>query len=444
VAFKDRIILSSITLKVPETGVFILMGPCGTGKSTLLKTLAGFCQANPAHRFWGEAMYAGERLTCCQSLPAMVTQNTSLMMSSVLENIVSGLPERHTLNLHQQRDLAQRLLSQAGLDHLGKQLQMQVTKLSLADQRQLAILSICAANPKLILIDEPTTDLNAEEVERMVKFIKKQAQKRGIVMTTHNQKIAKSLGGMTSLIAGGWLQETQCTDDFFNSPITEEAKRFIKTGSCNLPSPNAKPENVNPDMIASIRLPPKEATNYKSHVLGPNGFLWLKKGQLAGTPRPGLLVDIEQDLKALKRVGITDLISLTERPINTRKCQHFEINVIASPVRDMQAPSTDQALILCKKTDQLLNNKRSVAIHCRAGLGRTGTLLACQLIYEGNTALSALKKVRHIEPRWIQSQTQVNFLQEFEDFLHNKKHFIKRDKTSDASIDSDSLVASSI
>jgi len=52
-------------------------------------------------------------------------------------------------------------------------------------------------------------------------------------------------------------------------------------------------------------------------------------------------------------------------------------------------------------------------VHCRAGLGRTGTVLAAHLIWEGKGSLSALEYVRRIEPRWVQSEAQVKFLEAF-------------------------------
>ncbi len=86
---------------------------------------------------------------------------------------------------------------------------------------------------------------------------------------------------------------------------------------------------------------------------------------------------------------------------------------IWSPIPDMDAPSHTQALDICRKIEQAMRDEKVVAVHCRAGLGRTGTILAAYLIWEGQEALDALETVRRVEPRWVQSEEQVAFLEQF-------------------------------
>jgi hypothetical protein len=117
VAFGDRVVLNAVNLEIAGPGVLVLMGPVGTGKSTLLRTIAGINQAVPSFRTWGEAAYAGAPLGG-ERTPVLVAQNARLLMSSVLENIVSDLPERSHLNSATKREIGTRLLIEAGLESL--------------------------------------------------------------------------------------------------------------------------------------------------------------------------------------------------------------------------------------------------------------------------------------------------------------------------------------
>jgi atypical dual specificity phosphatase len=84
------------------------------------------------------------------------------------------------------------------------------------------------------------------------------------------------------------------------------------------------------------------------------------------------------------------------------------------PIDDMGSPNIEDAKKLCYRISRLLQKDEVVAMHCKAGLGRTGTMLAAMLIWDGLSALEALESTRRIEPRWVQSDDQIVFLEEFE------------------------------
>lgn len=417
-AFGQKIVLAEISLEIPATGAVILLGPSGTGKSTLLRTLAGLSAASPSFRTWGEAFYNGEILSD-RERPELVAQSAQLMMSSVLNNVMVNLSERAQLTHAQQRELAPRLLQQAGLPELCNKLDELVVSLPLALQRHLAILRQVVARPRLLCIDEPTTGLNDAESARLLNYMREESTRRAMLVTLHNQRHARLLGGMGILLAGGYIQEQQEIPALFDSPISPAARDFARTGSCTVANPDTPSEDLDESLPPPKPLP-KAALHYTGNGSGPRGFLWLKRNQLAGTPKPGVYFDKEYDLKALQRVGITTLISLLEAPLDEDRLKPFGLKSIWVPVKDMQAPSIEQALCLCETIDHLLSEHEVIAVHCLAGMGRTGTALAAYLIWEGQSALDALENVRSIEPRWVQSQVQIEFLNEFELALTKK------------------------
>ena len=416
VSFADKVILGSVSFTVPEREVTCLIGPSGSGKSTLLRTLAGYNAANPNMRTWGTALYCGVTLGESGRHPRLVMQSTRLLMSSLQENLIHNLPERGSLGIAQQRDLAIRMLEEAGLNAYTGKLTKPVIELPLAIQRLVAIIRLCATGTRLLCLDEPTTGLSDSDAELLIQYIQKQKKRRSILITLHNQAQARRLGGQTALLAGGNIQEVAPSDHFFNQPETPPAKQFVRTGSCAAPSPDAKPEELAPGVTPPPPLP-NEARQYLSDSFGPRGFLWLIPGELAGTPMPGIFFEPDYDLKALHRVGIRHLISLMESnpPVETNAS--YGLTTSWFSVVDMEAPSFVQAKELCAHIDEQLRIGQPTAVHCRAGMGRTGTIMATYLIWKGKSALEALEQARSVEPRWVQSQQQVVFLEEFEQFL---------------------------
>jgi atypical dual specificity phosphatase len=422
VGFGQRVILSEVDLAVPERGVVVLMGPAGTGKSTLLRTLAGLSAANPTFRSWGTVTYQGEPLGD-QPLPALVGQSARLMMSTVFENLVCNLPDRRKLTKAEQRVIARELLERAKLPELVALLDEQVVQLPLALQRHLAVLRLAVADPALLCIDEPTTGLRDEESERLLTHLREESKQRAILVVLHNQKQARFIGGELVLLAGGRVQEHQFIPQFLDAPQSKIAQEYIRSGICTVASPDANPEFIDESVEPPPPLP-EAALNYTSDALGPRGFMWLKKGRLAGTPQPGVVLDADYDMKALKRVGVTKLITLTETNLDQELLKAYELSNIWEPMPDMHPPTLEQGIRLCESIQQLMARREVVAVHCRAGHGRTGTLLALYLIWEGQSAMQALENVRRIEPRWIQSKVQEDFLIEFAAAMANHERSI--------------------
>jgi len=422
VAFGERVVLRAVNLSLPAVGCTVLLGPSGTGKSTLLRTLAGFNMGNPALRTWGHALY---RKRPCSALhhPALVMQNSRLLVSNVLENLVCEMPGRSSLTQRTQVEMVSELLRHHGHASLLDCLFQKVIERPLGEQRAIAILRRVMADPAVLLIDEPTTGLQSPQARTVLQLLEQLSSERSLLVVLHHLEQARDLGGQVALLANGVIEESGASEDFFGAPRSDSGKAFLQTGSC----PEASwPENNLEEAAALDHAPgggpeisreaPSMAPVARSAAWGPRGFLWLLPGQLAGTPWPGVVHDVRYDLDALRTVGITRLISLTEEPFDPALAGEFGIHCLASPMPDMAPPTLEQGLLLCRAIDRALAAGEVVAVHCHAGLGRTGTVLASYWLWRGRGgigALQALEDVRRIEPGWVQSQAQVVFLEEF-------------------------------
>jgi atypical dual specificity phosphatase len=421
VAFGKAPVLADIRLELPPTGMVVLVGPAGAGKSTLLRTLAGLNDAHPAFTRWGVAELGGRPLFGPGAAPTgqrrigLVTQHSRFFMSSVRENLVSELPNRSSLSRAEQTDVARRLLLQSGLSFLAERLNSEALALPPVAQRQLAIVRAVATDPLVLLADEPTSGLDDDEAVDVLALLRALAASRAVMLVTHNQRHARASGGTTMLLAGGSIVDSDPTPRFFAEPKTDSAKWFVETGGSRLPSPRAVVDDLDDASERPTPLPPAARDALAGCSVDPRGFFWVEPNRLGGLPRPGILYDLAQDLDGLCRFGVTVLVTLEEtRTVEPALLAGIGIDSIHFPVPDMGAPSVDATKLLCARVAAGIERGDVVAFHCRAGLGRTGTLLAAQLVWSGETALRAIERLRRINPRCIQSDEQARFLRAFE------------------------------
>jgi atypical dual specificity phosphatase len=104
------------------------------------------------------------------------------------------------------------------------------------------------------------------------------------------------------------------------------------------------------------------------------------------------------------------LVSLTEDPFDAAKLAEFGIEGVHVPIPDMSVPTLDTGIALCRRISAWMDGGRPTALHCRAGLGRTGTMLAAALVFRGLDAVKAIERVRLVNPRYIQSDVQLQFV----------------------------------
>ena len=141
----------------------------------------------------------------------------------------------------------------------------------------------------------------------------------------------------------------------------------------------------------------------------PNGFTWVDKPHLAAMARPS---DAD-DLVWLRRQGIELLISLTEERPRRDWVDDAGLLVMHVPVEDMEAPTQGQ-LDRCVSAIERANGQgMGVAVHCGAGLGRTGVILAAYFVAKGVSAQNAIGKVRRLRPGSIETDEQADSIVEF-------------------------------
>jgi tungstate transport system ATP-binding protein len=211
-------ILDRVDLTIHAGAPTVLIGPNGSGKTTLLRTAMGLIAPSRGRVTWGGR----------EDVPplrrAIVFQRPTMLRRSAVGNVryalaAAGVPR----NLRAER--AAELMALVGLTGLERR---PARRLSGGEQQRLALARALAREPDLLFLDEPTASLDpaaTKAIEDLVRAVTARGVK--VVMSTHDLGQAHRIGGEIALMHRGRVVECAPADTFFNSPKTEEARRFI-------------------------------------------------------------------------------------------------------------------------------------------------------------------------------------------------------------------------
>lgn len=141
----------------------------------------------------------------------------------------------------------------------------------------------------------------------------------------------------------------------------------------------------------------------------PTGFTWIERPRLAALARPDTL----DELRWLRKQGIDILLSLTEDPIRRDWINDAGLMTIHIPVVDMEAPTQEQLDRALAALVRANEQGMGVAVHCSAGMGRTGVVLACYFVSKGLSAQNAIARVRRLRPGSVETSEQEEAIEEF-------------------------------
>ncbi|HUR45593.1 MAG TPA: dual specificity protein phosphatase family protein [Candidatus Saccharimonadales bacterium] len=134
----------------------------------------------------------------------------------------------------------------------------------------------------------------------------------------------------------------------------------------------------------------------------------------------GALRAYDDDLAYLYDSGIRAIVSLLSLPADQRLYEDASFSYLCLPIPDGFPPSLEQTQRFVKFLAEQQQQDRAVAVHCAAGRGRTGTMLAAYLIFQGVNWLEATARVRASEPGAVETVRQMEFLKDFGNLLGDK------------------------
>ena len=231
--FGEHTVLDGVDLQVFQGEVVAIIGPSGTGKSTLLRCINLLEMPEEGCIRLGKVEVSAPNISRQQQYQlrgqsSMVFQQYSLFSNkTALENIMAPLLLVQKMDKPQAEKKAQDVLRMVGLADKANEYP---SRLSGGQQQRIGIGRAMVTGPKLVLLDEPTSSLDPELVGGVLEVIRKLAARHmTMLLTTHEMGFARSVADRVIFLADGKVQEQGTPQQIFDHPQSGRLKSFLNT-----------------------------------------------------------------------------------------------------------------------------------------------------------------------------------------------------------------------
>ena len=230
---KGKKILKDVNLEVPSNGITALIGPPGSGKSVLLRSINRLLELHSEIQITGDIHFCDKNINTYelsklrQQIGMILPMPTPFPAMTIYENILSGF-KLNSIKLQKQEtdSIVQQSLIKTGLwQHFKDYLHKKTDFLTKLHKQQLCFARAIALEPKILLLDEPTSIFNPEETNVIVEMIADLKKDLAMLLATHDIAQAGKIADVIAIIYNGRIVEYGETKQVFTTPkskITED------------------------------------------------------------------------------------------------------------------------------------------------------------------------------------------------------------------------------
>jgi len=230
--FGDLAVLKDINFNVEQGEIIVIIGPSGTGKSTLLRCLNYLETPTTGQIEIGDVnidavKHQQREVTALRQQSSFVFQNYSLFANkTAIENVAESLITVWKEPQVQALKTAEKILVKVGL---ADKLHAYPSRLSGGQQQRVGIARAMAAKGEVILFDEPTSALDPEWVDEVLAVMKQLAvERQTMIVVTHEMQFAKEVADRVIFMEDGYIVEQGTPTQIFEQPQNERTKSFVK------------------------------------------------------------------------------------------------------------------------------------------------------------------------------------------------------------------------
>ncbi|MGB8216155.1 MAG: phosphate ABC transporter ATP-binding protein [Candidatus Methanoperedens sp.] len=223
-SFGSKEVLKNVNLVINRGEIFALIGPSGVGKTTMLRIL-NFLETPSDGRIVFIGIDSSHKIDARRGM-SMLFQTPAIFNTSVFNNVAYGLKVRKA-DKETMKKKVMNALSIVGLDGMEHQ---KARTLSGGEAQRMAFARAIVYDPDILLLDEPTANLDPANVAKIEEIIKRIRSELGttIVIATHNIYQVKRIADRVGILLNGELIEVNSRDGIFTAPEDARSAAFLK------------------------------------------------------------------------------------------------------------------------------------------------------------------------------------------------------------------------